>query len=316
MPFTNFPNGLTSFGIPLLGGGQLSIPNRPNQIFFVDQTGAFSTTGNQSFTAIQDAINACSDDAGATVFVFPGSYDENLVIPAGLNYLSLIGAQIPGYARPDIVPSTGIALSNAASQGLVLQHLRFAGTDADVVVQRGNGFLFDDCVFDGDAGMAATEAALRLVPSDTDDSFSASEGIIQRSLFRGTSVGAGIIMQHAIAAGGGEGTSDNQILGCRFYDNGVDLLSAVAASGGGAGIYLRLLCAGNFFMQNGAAYVYANLSAGVAGDLAANSGLFCNNWFADDALIAAQFNIAGQPKVFFSGNYAAPGLVDGSTFNN
>jgi len=83
-----------------------------------------------------------------------------------------------------------------------------------------------------------------------------------------------------------------------------------------AGKYPRLLCAKNYFMTAGAAYVYADLNQGVAGDLAANSGLFAENWFADDALIAGQFVIAGQPNVFFTGNYDAAGLVNGSAFNN
>jgi hypothetical protein len=311
--FTNFPNGLTSFGIPLLGAALGNgIPNGNGQVLFVDASGAFSLTGSPAFTTIQGAINACSNAAGSTIFVFPGTYAENLTVSD--DQISLIAAVPAGYNRPDIVPASGVALA-VQGQGFNCLGMRFAGSDSDVVQQHGNGFLYGNCVFDGAAGMAANEAALRLVGA-VDDSHTASEGVIIGSLFRGTTTGAGIIMQHALAAAGGAGTSDNQILGNRFYDNGVDLLSAVNTNGGGAGIYLRLLCDGNKFMQDGAAYVYADLNQGVAGDLAANSGLFSNNYFADDALIAAQFVIAGQPKVFFSGNYAAPGLVDGSTFNN
>lgn len=315
--FTNFPNGVTSFGIPQVGGIPVSIPARGDQVFFVDNTGVASVAGigpQLVVPTIQGAINRCVNGAGATIFVFPGTYEENLEVN-GLDYVSIIGAMLPGYARPDIAPASGIVLG-VESQGFIARGLRFVGSDADAVVQRGNGFIYDNCVFDGDAGMAATEAALRLVGSETDDSYSASEGVIANSLFRGTSVGAGIIMQHSIAAGGGIGSSDNQILGNRFYGNAVDLLSAVNVSGGGAGIYLRLLYKGNQHMTVGAAFVYANLAAGVAGDLAANSGLFTDNSFADDALIAAQFVIAGQPNAFFVGNYDAVGLVDGSAFNN
>jgi hypothetical protein len=312
--FTNFPNGLTSFGIPLLGGGQVSIPNLPNQVIFVDQTGQFSQVG-QSVATIQNALNQVRNNAGATIYVFPGTYEENLTVTDEMNYLSIIGAQLAGYARPDIVPTSGIALEVLA-QGFNCRSVRFAGSDSDVVVQRGNGFAYNDCVFDGDAGMAATEAALRLVGSTTDDSYSASEGIIANSLFRGTSVGAGIIVQHSVAAGGGIGSSDVQVVGNRFYGNAVDILSAVNTSGGGAGIMLRWLIAQNYFMTVGAAFVYANLAAGAAGDLAANTCLAAGNWFADDAFVAGQWSIAGQPGQMFAGNYDAAGLIDGSTFNN
>lgn len=312
--FTNFPNGLTSFGIPLLGGGNLSIPSLPDQIIFVDQSGQFTSVG-ESVPTIQGGLNRVRNAGGSTVFVFPGTYEENLEVSDEMDYVSIIGAQLAGYARPDIVPTSGVALE-VLSQGFNCQHVRFAGTDADAVIQRGNGFAYNDCVFDGDAGMAATEAALRLVGSETDDSYSASEGIIANSLFRGTSVGAGLIVQHSIAAGGGIGSSDVEVRGNRFYGNGVDILSAVNVSGGGAGIMLRWLIAQNYFMTVGAAYVYANLAAGAVGDLAANSCLAAGNWFADDAFVAGQWSIAGQPGQMFAGNFDAAGLINGSTFNN
>jgi len=313
MAFTNYPNGLTSFGIPVLGGGNVSIPNGNGQVLFVDGSGVFSTTGTPTYTTIQGAINSVVSGAGSTIFVFPGTYEENLTV-TGTDYVSIIGAQIPGYARPDIVPTTGIALNCTTSQGLVLNHLRFASEDSDTVVNQGNGFVFTDCVFDGTSGQAATEANLRLVGNAADDSYSASEGIIQGCYFRGNTSGAGIIIQHA-ANPSGVGTSDNQILDCRFVANGVDLLTATNTSGGGAGIFINYLIARNFFMTVGAAYVYADMDQGAAGDLTANSGLICNNWFADEALVAGQFDIATMANVIFTGNYDAAGLVNGAGFN-
>lgn len=314
MSFTNYPNGLTSFGIPMLGGGpQLSIPSLPEQVLFVDQSGQFTSVG-QSVPTIQGALNRVRNAAGATIFVFPGTYEENLEVSDEMDYLSIVGAQLAGYARPDIAPASGIALEVLA-QGFNCRSVRFAGSDADVVVQRGNGFAYNDCVFDGDAGMAADEAAVRLVGVAADDSYTASEGVIANSLFRGASVGAGLIVQHA-ANPSGVGVSDVQLLGNRFYGNAVDLLSAVNASGGGAGIMLNWLIAHNYFLTVGAAYVYADLAAGAAGDLAANGCLAAGNWFADDAFVAGQWSIAGQPGQMFVGNYDAAGLIDGSTFNN
>lgn len=312
---TNFPNGITSFGIPVFGsfgGTPISIPSgQTGNILMADPTGRASALTGLAFTTLQAALNAAADGAGDTIFVFPGSYEENLTVTK--DYVTLIGAQQAGYARPDIVPTTGKAL-NVTGQGFQCINMRFASADADTVTQSGNGFTYSNCVFDGDAGQAADEACFRLVGAD-DDSHTASEGIIQGSLFRGASVGAGLIIQHAPAAAGGTGCTDNQIIGNRFYGNGVDILSAVNTTGGGAGIYLNHLFAGNVFMTVGAAYVYINMAAGVAADLLANSGLFTGNTFADEALVAAQVVLTGQSKVIFAGNYDAAGVVDGSGFN-
>lgn len=312
---TNFPNGITSFGIPVFGGGfgaPLSIPQgQTGNALFVDPSGRAAAISGLAFTDLQDALDASADGAGDTIFVYPGTYDENLTVTK--DYVTLIGCQQAGYARPDIAPTTGKAL-NVTGQGFQAINMRFVSADADSVTQSGNGFAYSNCVFDGDAGQAADEGCFRLVGAE-DDSHTASEGIIQGCLFRGSSVGAGLIIQHAPASAGGAGCTDNQIIGNRFYGNGVDILSAVNTTGGGAGIYLNHLFSGNVFMTAGAAYVYINMAAGVAGDLTANSGLFAGNIFADETLIAAQVVLTGQAKVIFAGNYDAAGLVDGSAFN-
>jgi hypothetical protein len=315
MTFTNFPNGVTSFGIPLFGGGgagPLSIPNGNGQVLFVDGSGAFSLSGNLTYSTIQDAVDACTSGAGSTIIVFPGTYDENVTVSS--DAVSIIGAQFAGYERPDLTPTAGVALA-VQGQGFNCSNMRFASADSDTVQQHGNGFSYINCVFDGDAGQAATEGCLRLVGA-VDDSHTASEGYVGNCLFRGSTSGAGIIFQYSLAAAGGVGVSDNVIDNCRFYANGVDLLSATNTNGGGAGIFLNLLVQNCKHLTVGAAYVYYDMDQGAAGDLSANSALFCNNYFADEALIAAQIDISGQANCMFVGNYDCAGLVNGSTFNN
>lgn len=314
MAMSNF-NPAASFGIPLMGSFAmpLSVPYPgTGRVLVVDPAGNGNQLSQFAYTTIQGALNATSDGTGDTILVFPGTYDENLTVSN--DYVTIIGIQQAGYAKPDVAPTTGVALV-VSGQGFQCAHMRFVSADSDTVQQNGNGFFYTDVVFDGDAGQAATEACLRLVGA-VDDSHTASEGRIIDCLFRGSTSGAGIIFQHATAAAGGTGVSDDQIINCTFVDNGVDLLSATNTTGGGAGIFLRCLIRGCNFLTTGAAYVYGNMDQGAAGDLSANSCLICDNFFADDAFIAAQFDISGQPKVFFVGNYAAPGLIDGSTFND
>ncbi len=309
---TNFPNGITSFGVPLPSSLGAGIPNGNGQVLFVDASGAFSLSGNQYYPTIQAAIDACTSGAGSIIYVFPGTYEENLTVD--IDGLSIIGCVAAGYERPDVVPAAGVALA-VQGQGFNCQHMRFASADSDTVQQHGNGFFYGDCVFDGDAGQAATEGCLRLVGA-VDDSHTASEGLVTGCLFRGSTSGAGIIFQYSLAAAGGVGVTDNVIDNCRFYGNGVDLLSATNTNGGGAGIFLNLTVQNCKHLTVGAAYVYYDMDQGAAGDLAANSGLFCNNYFSDEALVAGQIDISGQANCMFVGNYDCAGLVNGSTFNN
>lgn len=295
------------------------LPLKNGKFLFVDaSTGSDGNTGFTGDVALRTIAQALIyAQSGDVILVAPGTYEENLVVTK--DYISIIGYSTSGYARPDIAPATGSALTVTTGQGFVAKHLRFVSEDSDVVVQNANGFRYEDCVFDGTAGMAATELLLRLVPSATDDSYSASEGKILNNLFRGSN-GSGIGIQHALAAGGGEGTTDNEIAFNRFYDNAVsDIKSFVNTNGGGAGIYLNYNIHDNQFMTSGAAYVYINFAAGAAGDLTANSGLISSNYFADEALTGGtgnQIDLGGQAKVHFAGNFDDAGVVNGTTFNN
>lgn len=311
-----FAENLPAVGADLPGVG---IPFSGGSYWFVDQVNG--TDGN-SGRAINDAVASIGFildfvQAGDTVVIAPGSYEENLTITT--DYITFVGWSPSGYARPDIVPTTGSALQVTTGQGFVAKHVRFYSADADVVIQNANGFKYEDCVFDGDSGQASTELLLRLVPSATDDSYSASEGKILNNLFRGSN-GSGIGFQHALAAGGGEGTSDNEIAYNRFINNAVsDLKSFVNTNGGGAGIILSTSIHDNQFMTSGAAYKYINFAAGAAGDLTANNYLISANYFADEALTGGagnQIDLGGQAKAHFAGNFDDAGVVNGTTFNN
>jgi hypothetical protein len=309
MSLTNYPNGLTSFGIPLVGGMTPSIPNANGQILFVDSSGVFSQTGAQAFPTIQGAINACVSGAGSTVFVFPGTYGENVTV--NKDAVALIGAVGAGFNRPDVTPTTGKALV-VTGKGFYCSRMRFAANDADSVHQQSSGFFYDDCVFDGGSAQTNVQGLVRLAGSAAG---TASEGVIQNSLFRGNTLGIGLIFQYRLLAFGGEGTTDNQILNNRFYLNAVDIKTLTNTNGGGAGMLQDTLIQGNSFETVGAAFVYTNFLAGAAGDLAANSALIRGNAFADLAIVKAQLGYVGNPNIIASGNYDATGLINASAFN-
>jgi len=125
MPFTNFPNGVTSFGIPLLGGNPVSVPiGAQGTAWFVDATngnnGNSGTDPGNAFKTITKAHAVAT--AGDTIFIQPGSYTENLVITK--NYITLHGAQLAGYGRPDVVPEPRLQLEMVPSRGVMPRRIR------------------------------------------------------------------------------------------------------------------------------------------------------------------------------------------------
>lgn len=310
---TNFPFGLSSFGT-VLGGGQsgLSIPRNNGQAWFVDTlTGSDGGSGlspSDPLKTIARAHSLAGNGTGDTIYVAPGEYDETLIITK--DYIGLVGMVQAGYAKPDIGPklTTQIPLT-VKGQGFLARHLRIFGDAADVVSQGGNGFLYEDCVFDGDA--TANKAGVRLLPVAVtvgDTHHTASEGQITGCLFRGCAVG--LIFDDA-AAPLGVGSIDNLIgPGNRFYSNTLDI--AAADSGGVGTTYSVKLTdiVGNYFAdKNKATYVdFTTANGGAAGD---QSGTLAQNGFASDTMTTTKIKAVGTAFTFM-GNYDNVGIFDGS----
>lgn len=309
MSLTRFPDGLSSFGIPVVPFN-LSVPQSAGKVLFVDDVyGNNGNDGASASSAVKTIGRAVSmaNAFGCTIIIFPGSYDENVVV--NKDYISLAGAFAGRYGWPDVEPATGITL-NVTAQGFTCRNIRFAGQDAthDVVKQQGNGFLYQSCVFDGDGNGAAT-ALVRLVGDDTDDSFTASEGRITGCLFRGSG-GLGLIFDTA-APPTGVGSTDNDIDNNVFVGNtGID----IATKDTGAGTYsvqkTNIGPSNRFETKNKAVYIdLTTANGGAAGD---QTGAITGNWFAADAITAGnEVKMVGTGFVF-NGNYTTVGIKDGS----
>lgn len=311
MPMTNYPFGLSSFGIPVIGAG-LSLPLQKTltgKVLFVDSNygsdvGA-SGTIDDPLATINAALALCTSGAGDTIMVMPGTYDENVVVSK--DYVTIAGCVQAGYAKPDIVPTTGVALV-VTGQGFQSFHCRYSSPDADVVQQQGNGFLYYDCVFDGD-GQAATECLVHLLPSDTDDSLTASEGRITGCLFRGSG-GIGIIFDTGLAPAVGVGCTDDLIDGNIFVGNtGIDIVTK--DQGGGVYSVQKTVIRNNMFEdKNKACYIdLTTTNGGAAGD---QTGTISGNYFCCDAITAGNEVKMVGTGFTFAGNYYTVGIKDGS----
>jgi hypothetical protein len=301
MGFSNLPHGITSFGIPVLGNG-ISIPNRNGEVLFVDPNGlAPRGSSGRAFKKIQDAIDRIDGPNGSTIFIFPGTYTENLVITK--DYITLIGAQHAGYARPDIGALTATVPLTVKAQGFRAIGCRFFGTASDAVVQEGNGFEYTDCVFDGD--LTAAMCGIRLLPSSTNTSLTASEGRIQDCLLRGSAIGIGF---DTGAAPVGVGSTDNLIRENRFDRNTIDLVSLDA----GLALYslqFTKILANHFLDKNKATYIdFTTVNGGAASD---QGGTVNGNYFATDTMTTTTIKAVGTGFTF-SGNYDTVGIFDGS----
>ncbi len=86
MGLTNFPNGLTSFGVPLMGGS-VGIPATTGTYFFVHSgTGADGNTGkgpDQAVSTIDFAVGLCTANKGDVIIVMPG-HNETIVSATSL----------------------------------------------------------------------------------------------------------------------------------------------------------------------------------------------------------------------------------------
>ena len=138
MPLTNFPNGVSSFGMPVMGVGEETMTT--GNVFFVDSGAAAAADGNamtdpaQPGATIDAAIARCTANNGDIIFVMPGHAET---VAATDIALDVAGVWVRGIGwgadRPTITYSaTGstIAMSAASTR---ISNLRLAPGIANVV---------------------------------------------------------------------------------------------------------------------------------------------------------------------------------------
>lgn len=298
-------NSAINFTVPVTFGG-LGVIASTGTVRFVASDGVDSGAGVQpssAFLTIQHAID--TSVANDVIVVYPGTYAENLVVD--VDYLTIVGAQT-GYGRPDIQPATGKPLSVQA-QGFRCARLRFAAANSDAVLQSGNGFRYDDCVFDGATAQAATDALIRLKGRSDDDGFTASEGAIVDCLFRGSD-GFGVCFDTGDAPTNGVGSTHCVIRACRFIDN---VAPDLATADTGTGVYSvqDVIVERCQFAEpkNKATWIdFTTSNGGAAGD---QTGFITDCYFNDDTVDTTAIKIVGT-GVGVGGCHSLDGEFDGS----
>jgi len=273
-------------------------------VVYVDPANGLDTNDGLSWgTAVKTVAYAqllCTSGRGDRIYCAPGTYAENIVITK--DSVELVGFLDGGYDRPDFVGNAGIPLSVHA-QAVVVSHIRCAATGAFVACQQqGNGFFYEDCVFDG-AGLDG----LMLLPDLDDDSYTASEGIVSASLFRGATAAGLRFKNPGPGVEGGVGPTDVEVRRCRFYSNGIDIADTDTAGSNDTTFLNCRVVDCDFMTRGGGVFVYVNLNAG-----GNNSGMLGGCRFNDTGLVAAQ--VVAPASVTLVGAFDAKGVVDASAF--
>lgn len=137
MPITNFPGGLGSFGVPILGGG--SIPATTGKYIFVHHTGANNNTGEDTeypVASLQGAFTRAAASEGDIIVLMPG-HAERVSTASALN-LNKAGIYITGLGyganRPTITLDTAATSTiTVSAANITIDNVIFSANFADIV---------------------------------------------------------------------------------------------------------------------------------------------------------------------------------------
>jgi hypothetical protein len=190
MGLTRFPNGVSSFGIPVIGSGSLMTTGN---IFFVDSGSSGGADGNAATNpespaiTLDAAIGKCTANNGDIIFVMPGHAES---IAATDITMDVAGVSVIGLGRGDARPTftfaaTGstIAMSAASTRISNVVLVPGIGAVASGITASGVASEIDNVEFKPDAAFEFTDM-IRLT---------GSRSIIRDCVLRGLNGTAGAI---------------------------------------------------------------------------------------------------------------------------
>ena len=167
MSVTNFPNGVSSFGMPMIG-------MTTGSVFFVDDSGSNGNSGadaDNPFADIDYAIGRCTASKGDVIFVMPGHYEAitgAAAIDADVAGISIIGLG-RGLDQPQISFGHADAGFVIGAASVWIENINFQAAITGVLLgvsveAAGDNFTIKNCRFDvatttTDEFMSAIETA-------------------------------------------------------------------------------------------------------------------------------------------------------------
>ena len=288
MGLTHFPNGVSSFGVPVLGGGN-SIPQTTGTYFFVDDGGSNANDGkdpDHPVATLDYAIGLCTDDHGDVIILMPGHAETGGTTGIAAD---VAGVQIIGLGYGEAMPTiTGHAtetddIINVTADSVVIKNVKFVGGAAgctSCVDISGDG---DFCRLEGCYFLGGAAAPVDVITLAT----GADDVVIKDCLFQGAGTG----LDNFILA---EGAVERlKVVGNAFDSieaSGADEAHISFAATGQAGV----LIADNYFFTEDADVLVISLSSTT---LAEFSGLITHNHAATNDFTTIW---GAEPQAHFS----------------
>lgn len=132
MALTNFPNGVSSFGFPLVGAGPVITTG---SVFFVSSVTGVNSTGrgtdpSRPFASIDYAVGFCTASKGDIIFVMPG-HTETVTAAGGLD-LDVAGITIYGIGHGSMRPTVNFTTATTADMdvdaaNITIHNILFTG---------------------------------------------------------------------------------------------------------------------------------------------------------------------------------------------
>ena len=136
MPPTNNPNGITSYGIPVIGSSP-QIPVTSGKYFFVDSGNPAANRGTfeQPYTTADAAVNAGLANRGDVIILLPGHTETisgatSLVLDKAGIHIVGIGN---GSLRPTLTFSATDSIINMTAADCVIENVLIAGAIDNIV---------------------------------------------------------------------------------------------------------------------------------------------------------------------------------------
>lgn len=195
MSITNFPGGITSFGMPVLGSGPVFTTG---DIYFVDSvTGSDTNDGTakeKALATIDVAIGKCKANNGDYIIVMP-NHAETITAAAGID-LDVAGITVLGIGHGENRPVVTLGTATAAdididAADITVKNIQFTTTIDGVIAAidvNSKDFLMEDCELRSDEG--GTKAQM-LIAIDVDGGANgADRATFRRCKFTSETAGA------------------------------------------------------------------------------------------------------------------------------
>ena len=305
MIFANFPNGVSSYGIPMVGG---TVPTNAGTYLFVN--GAAGSDGNDgrsidaAFATVQKAVDtaAAALTGNCTILIAPGSYDEGVAISRepGLFNLTLFG--LGGRGAASIAPSAAdtIAVANDADD-LTIVNVGLDGSGIGAgLVNSGARLRVYSSKLEGD------DIALQLVPGTVTEIGDGTKGDSSDVLLRDCETGwaaTGVLLIGSDYGAVTQACFDR----CRHHNHASASFAEAVGTGGSADVLFRNLEIRNAMFDNQEDGSAPAAFLALAAD-SANSGIVTQCAFP--TAIDGGLNLV-SPALIWCANYHIGGISTG-----